>query len=671
MQLQSCPHCHFAQQVKPAQNEEHARCVRCGSLMKAPEAAPGGFSSIRERAQHAPGKRFAQQPAVNHYKEAQRRPNFSIEGYEIKECRGRGGMGQVYRAIQKSLGREVAIKTLDSSLARNEASIMRFTKEAAAMAKLRHPNIVNVIDRGSVRQRHYFIMEFVDGPSLRDLLQDGAFNPQEAMRIMQQLARTMEYAHTQGVIHRDLKPENILYTSSGVLKVADFGLAGVNKETTHIRKLTKSFVSMGTECYMAPEQRRDAKNVDMRADIYSMGVIFFELLTNQIPLTHLPNPDTPIVPEYPQIDAIIHRCLQQPPEKRFENTAALCAAIDKAITQGPQPCAHDTVIDTPAVIDHVSFSSRLSVWPDRLHSSLVQFASSFSSTWDNGRFRQLLWSSGALGALALAVGLFFVFSPKPPTPKSMTTPQATLTAWQKQSAQEKQLPHARTALSFDFHKRRLRTVWGRHPRPQWNLRGEWRAAPGQLSQNTYRRFFVRNQKLRWAQYTGHLLSPQALSHAAQASFLSPRVPHNGQVLPLRRYLKKFLPNQRNVSLYPTVGIGLRSSDGGQIALLVQRQNNRLRYTLRVRGRTINKRKAPMRIFPGPLRESFRYGNTLSLKLTLQGHKVSAWVNGKAVETIALQPQEWFHANPGFICRDAHCKFTSFDLQGHISRRHES
>ncbi|MEM1009712.1 MAG: serine/threonine-protein kinase, partial [Myxococcota bacterium] len=273
MSKQVCPHCHTEQHLKHHKAGQRVRCIQChrsfcvvleprpffepGDPMLASAGPPGIPPMFPLPSMNAISMQLLRRIQRPKPQNPKRTPsaNVLIEGYEIHECLGRGGMGQVFRAIQKSLGRQVAIKMLDLQLARNKASIMRFTKEAAAMAHLSHPNIVYVLDRGSVRNRYYFIMEYINGPSLRDLVQEGALALCDALEIMLSLAQTMDYAHCTGVIHRDLKPENILFSQLGHLKVADFGLAGMNQETTYIRKLTKSFVSMGTECYMAPEQQ--------------------------------------------------------------------------------------------------------------------------------------------------------------------------------------------------------------------------------------------------------------------------------------------------------------------------------------------------------------------------------------------------------------------------------
>ncbi|HAA53815.1 MAG TPA: hypothetical protein DCE42_03630 [Myxococcales bacterium] len=691
MMQQSCPHCHQQQDVSRYAFGETHICTVCGGAFyieqyDAQSPMNGNLALAPRPTRVVNGGRQAKQAKALDHKAARleevrkaRRPNLVVEGYDIKECRGRGGMGQVYRAVQKSLGREVAIKTLDASLARNQASVMRFTKEAAAMARLRHPNIVHVIDRGRVGSKHYFIMEFVDGPSLRDLLQDGAFSPPEALRIMLQIARTMEYAHGEGVIHRDLKPENILYTNAGVLKVADFGLAGVNQETTHIRKLTKSFVSMGTECYMAPEQRRDAKNVDMRADIYSSGVIFYELVTNQLPLIHVPKEKGAICPDNQKLEDVIRRCLEPTPDKRYANTTKLCEAIEEVIAtldQSKVPTPRDTVIDTPAAVydinedDPISFGNRLSLWPNRLHSSISDFASHWTTSWQRPAIKRMFWSGGLLAGLGLAVGIFFILSPRPPQPKSLNGSEAG-PSWYKQPAQAKQLSAHSSALRFDFAQRALHTNWGRHPRPQWSLKGNWSAIPGVLTQNTYKDFFVRNHRNCWATYTGHILSPKAFEVSADAQFQPPTIPHKGRKLDLNEYIQRVLSKSQRFTRYPTIGVGVRGFSGGEISFLLRPKAGKFSYVLRMRGNKVNGKTQPYRYFKGDLRHKIQYDVALKMSLQVESNKASIAIGKEHIKDVTLQPNEIFPSHGGFICRDAFCKFSSPKLTSYAFRRRSS
>ncbi|HZN93089.1 MAG TPA: serine/threonine-protein kinase, partial [Myxococcales bacterium] len=207
-----------------------------------------------------------------------------IPGFELLEVLGRGGMGEVWKARQASLGRTVAIKLLPPKLAQDPEFVARFEKEATALASLSHPNIIQIIDRGMAGEHYYFVMELVEGRSLREIMQAARLSTSDALKIVAQICRAIDFAHEKHIIHRDLKPENILVDARGHVKVADFGLAGFRGADSEKQHLTATAVAMGTINYMAPEQRRDAKSVDGRADLYSMGVILYELLTGELPL---------------------------------------------------------------------------------------------------------------------------------------------------------------------------------------------------------------------------------------------------------------------------------------------------------------------------------------------------------------------------------------------------
>src|ERR1051325_10002783 len=207
-------------------------------------------------------------------------------GYDLLECLGRGGMGVVYKARQKSLNRLVALKILAREREKDAAFARRFAVEAETLARLSHPNIVTVHDFGQTDGLFYLVMEFVDGVSLRQLLQTGRVSPREALAIVPQVCDALQYAHDQGIVHRDIKPENILLDRQGRGKVADFGLArlmGAEVEATSVSSesataalsLTEAGKVMGTPQYMAPEQKDKPGEVDHRADIYSLGVVLY------------------------------------------------------------------------------------------------------------------------------------------------------------------------------------------------------------------------------------------------------------------------------------------------------------------------------------------------------------------------------------------------------------
>ncbi|MCP3139137.1 serine/threonine-protein kinase [Pyxidicoccus xibeiensis] len=255
-----------------------------------------------------------------------------ISGYHLEKLVGSGGMGEVHKATQLSLGRTVAVKLLNPELAKDPSFIARFQKEAAALAALSHPHVVSIVDKGKTDTTYYLVMEFVDGPSLRELIRAPDLNVPVALRRMLEICRAIEYAHGRGVIHRDLKPENILLDqqAGGIAKVSDFGLASFLADASPSSRyaLTSTHVSMGTLSYMAPEQRVDAKNADARADIFSLGVILYEWLTGEVPLGTFDPPSRKRQGVDTRLDAIVTRCLKPDPDDRYPSVTALIADLE-------------------------------------------------------------------------------------------------------------------------------------------------------------------------------------------------------------------------------------------------------------------------------------------------------------------------------------------------------
>ncbi|RME03155.1 MAG: serine/threonine protein kinase [Planctomycetota bacterium] len=256
-----------------------------------------------------------------------------IGGYEILDLLGKGGMAAVYRARQLSLNREVAVKVLPRSLARQEEFVQRFNREAEMMAKLIHPNIVQVIDRGVEGDLYYFVMEFVDGRGLDGVLREGRLTLEEKLQVVVEVCKGLAYAHEQGIVHRDIKPSNILVNRRGLVKIADFGIAGILRkgEGGEEEGLTRTGVGMGTLRYMAPEQKCDAKNVDHRADIYALGVMIYEMLTGEYPVGRFPMPSQVCKGLDSRLDMVVDRCLQFDPQKRFDNVLELAGILEEVL----------------------------------------------------------------------------------------------------------------------------------------------------------------------------------------------------------------------------------------------------------------------------------------------------------------------------------------------------
>ncbi len=246
---------------------------------------------------------------------------------EILGLLGHGGMGIVYKARQSGLDRLVALKILPPQSGSDPAFAERFTREARALARLSHPGIVAVYDFGQTDGLYYFIMEFVDGMNLRHLLREARLTPAEAVKIVPQICDALQYAHDQNVVHRDIKPENLLLDKKGRVKIADFGLAKLLGQKTVDIGLTGSGQIMGTPHYMAPEQMEKPLEVDHRADIYSLGVVFYEMLTGELPLGRFDLPSRKVHVDV-RLDEIVLRALERKPERRYQHASDVKTDVD-------------------------------------------------------------------------------------------------------------------------------------------------------------------------------------------------------------------------------------------------------------------------------------------------------------------------------------------------------
>ena len=263
-------------------------------------------------------------PPRHHAPDAPRlTPGATVHGYAIERLLGDGGMGSVYLACQLSLGRKVAVKFLADRFSRDQDFVRRFDRESAVLANLSHPNIVTIFDKGVLDGRYYFVMEYVDGVSLREILSRAKFSPEQVLRTTMVLSEALEYAHAQGVIHRDIKPENLLFTRAGQLKVTDFGLARlIHAETPAGSSITPTGTLMGSRDYMAPEARHSGKHVDPRSDIYSLGVILYEMLAGELPVGRFEAPSGKASAD-PRVDAIVLKALEADAAKRYQRASEL------------------------------------------------------------------------------------------------------------------------------------------------------------------------------------------------------------------------------------------------------------------------------------------------------------------------------------------------------------
>jgi eukaryotic-like serine/threonine-protein kinase len=257
--------------------------------------------------------------------------------YELEKLVGSGGMSNVFRAHDRLLERTVALKILHEQYTRDDDYVERFRREARAVAKLAHPNIVTVIDRGEQDGRQFIVFEYVDGQNLKELTRDGPLEVQQAIGLTLQVAGALSFAHERGLVHRDVKPQNVLLNEDGQAKVTDFGIA----RSLDVQGVTHTGTVLGTSDYIAPEQAR-GQRVDPKTDIYSLGAVLYELLVGEVPfagdnfvavaMRHVSEP-APSVLEHrpdcpPRLDFAIQRAMAKDPDDRFASMDDFAAELE-------------------------------------------------------------------------------------------------------------------------------------------------------------------------------------------------------------------------------------------------------------------------------------------------------------------------------------------------------
>ena len=303
-------------------------CPRC--LSPIPERAPGGLCPrcLLDGA-NAPtdaglGTQSWKTPTLAEIASAF--PELEVLGHL-----GTGGMGCVYRVRERDSGRISALKVLPRELATDPAFVERFEREARTLSRLRHPHIVGVHGFGQAGGFCFLLMEFVDGANLRQALRSGRFTPQQALALIPPICEALQAAHSQGVLHRDIKPENLLLDAEGRVKIADFGIAklleGPGASAGEAYTLTRTGARIGTPHYMAPEQVETPDQVDHRADIYSLGVVFYELLTGELPLGRFPAPSIKAGLDT-RVDDIVFRALAKERELRQQTADQVKAEVE-------------------------------------------------------------------------------------------------------------------------------------------------------------------------------------------------------------------------------------------------------------------------------------------------------------------------------------------------------
>ncbi len=262
--------------------------------------------------------------------------------YELEKLCGSGGMSNVFRAHDRLLERTVALKILHEQYTRDEDYVERFRREARAVAQLAHPNIVTVIDRGEQEGRQFIVFEYIDGENLKELSNRGPLEVGEAIRLVLQVGRALSFAHERGLVHRDVKPQNVLLNEDGQAKVTDFGIA----RSLDVHGVTQTGTVLGTSDYIAPEQARGQK-VDPKTDIYSLGVVLYELLSGEVPFSgdnfvavamrHVNEPAPSVLDSRPdcpiRVDLAIQRAMSKDPEDRFDTMNDFVVELEACLAE--------------------------------------------------------------------------------------------------------------------------------------------------------------------------------------------------------------------------------------------------------------------------------------------------------------------------------------------------
>ena len=315
---------------------ETRTCPRCGAVLPLgtpPESCPRcliklGFEKVDETIARPGG--IASPPP----EPAELAPHFPH--LEILEILGQGGMGVVYKARQKALDRLVALKILTVDPDADAAFAERFAREAKALASLSYPTLVTVFDFGQAGTHYYLLMEYIEGANLRQMIRAGKIAPREALGIVSQICDALQFAHDEGIIHRDIKPENILVDKKGRVKIADFGLAKILGRLPEEFRLTGTHQAMGTPYYMAPEQIERPLEVDHRADIYSLGVVFYELLTGELPLGRFVPPSRKVEVDV-RVDEVVLKALEKEPRLRYQQASEVRTEVDNISSTAAAP----------------------------------------------------------------------------------------------------------------------------------------------------------------------------------------------------------------------------------------------------------------------------------------------------------------------------------------------
>ncbi|HMR02599.1 MAG TPA: serine/threonine-protein kinase, partial [Candidatus Competibacter phosphatis] len=320
-----------------------------------------------------------------------------IPGYQIERELGQGGMAIVYLAMQESLHRHVALKVIKPVLTTDEEFAARFLREGRIIAQLSDPHIVTVYDIASHEGTYYLSMEYLGGGTLQQRIREG-LSPSETLIIARAIVGALHYAHSRGIIHRDIKPQNILFRENGTSVLTDFGIAKTLGSSTI---MTRTGLSIGTPRYMSPEQIR-GQGVDARADLYSFGVLFYEMLTGNVPyaaedsfalaMMHVTAPTPELPPRLSAYQPLLNKLLDKDPERRFQSGQEFIAALDALEAGHIDDLLNITSLNQPTVSSPMRAKRRF------------------------GRKAGALAAAAALAGAVAGGGYLYLHRPVPPAP---------------------------------------------------------------------------------------------------------------------------------------------------------------------------------------------------------------------------------------------------------------
>ena len=672
MPEQRCPACGFLHDVSIFTSGTRVKCYSCKLpfVVQRPDSVIADPNLIPARKPKGDSPPVAP-PSDSDTKagEGAEAGELAIPGYQLFEILGKGGMGRVYRARQASLNRTVAIKVLNEDLAKHKSFIRRFEKEAGALASQNHPNITAIFDRGHVGQTYYFVMEYVSGPSLRHLINKGRMEIPEIIQHVVVMCGAMGHAHKRNVIHRDLKPENVLFTEDGVLKVADFGLANIVAPDRRW-ELTRTQVSMGTVNYMAPEQRRDAKHVDHLADIYSLGVMFYEMLCRELPLGRFQPPSKRRDGLDPRVDDLVLRMLDVDPDRRPQDAELIAAQLESFFGRIPRAAVHAV----PQAAHVEKAQKPIAEEPDSEEKPISTVVSEEPGppkptpkpAKKKGRIpRLVMLLVGGLTLLALAaVGVvtLLMFSNLGTTPGDLDL-RGTKNGVKMKVTHPRRVSYLSPAsvrnqgnqrvVHFDFLPSTVPVA------PVAFIGGSWETERGKLVQDSCRNGLVVNQVPARALFGEKPVSPEGVEITLQleAQPATWKAKPDAEEVTLEEYLKKNLGGVRSlvpVDIDVLMGLGIMDKESKGLEIRLPLSVDGMGQLIRT-----GEMEGKDQEFPLQLAEDF-WQEVVNVKLSVYQGRVQLIVGERLVlDELAGFPLG-FKGYPSIACQNAKCAFKSVE-----------